>query len=287
MRYIDLHIHSTYSDGELTPTEVVLLAKKKGLAAISLTDHDTMAGVEEAMGQGKRNNIEVIPGIELSTVHNGITFHILGYGLSNNNPEMNNLLKTFQEGRRKRNLNIIAKLSNLGISVSPERLAKQGQGQIGRPHFARLLVECGAVKTFDQAFQRYLKDGGRAFAEWPKPSAKIAIDMITRAGGVAVLAHPGSIDPAFSKLETFIQELMDMGLTGLEAYYPNHSQGIITKLLEIGRKMDLFITGGSDFHFLSHANSKRGIPPKSFKVPYSLMHDLKARIRKQGTVNIT
>lgn len=280
IKRIDLHTHSNYSDGTLSPAALVDLAKKNNVAAIAVTDHDTMAGTSEAIGQGIKQGVEVIPGIEISAKHNDIAIHILGYGLDQDEPNLRQSLDKLQKARRTRNQAITAKLNNHGIELELAELRQLGKGQIGRPHFARLLVKKGVVKTVNAAFARFLKRGGSAYVECYKLPAAEAIQMIKNAGGLAVLAHPGSIDPTLATLPALLQSLKDNGLAGLELYYPTHSIKICKALKKIGEELDLLFCGGSDFHGDIRKDLPLGGSKKTGRVPYDVWVAMKEKLSR-------
>jgi 3',5'-nucleoside bisphosphate phosphatase len=248
MDLIDLHTHSNYSDGILSPTELIDLAKHSGLKAISLTDHDTMAGIDEASGRGSEQNIEVVPGVEISAVHEGQSVHVLAYN-PGPSPELQQLLSGLQQARLLRNRMIMANLNRLSISATLEDLARYSPvGQTGRPHIARLLKDMGVVKTVEQAFNRYLKKGGLAYEESTKFPVTEVTRTINNAGGLAVLAHPGHIEPRLTALPKLLRLLTPLGLAGLEVYHPSHSAQMIRELQKMATDHGLLQTGGSDFH---------------------------------------
>ncbi len=274
MGLIDLHIHSTYSDGTLTPRAIVDLAKKTGVRAIAITDHDTVAGVAEALEYGRKTGIEVIPGIEISSWLDRIPLHILGYRFRYQDEILHQRLHRLQEGRHIRNERILAKLNNLGIDLTMAELtACSGHGQAGRPHIAQLLVNRGTVPTLEQAFRRYLKRGAAAYAERFKYYVDEAITMIREAGGVAVLAHPATIDPSLAAIPGLLRELQQLGLRGVEVYYPTHSSQMVRKLKAMATELDLLITGGSDFHGNNRSKTSLGGTKKS-RVPHHILETL-------------
>lgn len=276
MELIDLHIHSTYSDGSLPPAALVTLAKDVGLEAIALTDHDTMAGTAEALELGLLQGIEVIAGIEISSWHQSTPMHILGYGLRYDDPLLALRLEKLQEGREVRNAKIIDNLNRLGIEVSLDELrVYSAYGQTGRPHIAELLVGKGVVASREKAFDRYLKRGAVAYEERFRYEATDAITMIREAGGVAVLAHPASLDPSLQKIPGLLRDLAEVGLEGIEVHYPTHSRKIITLLQGFAEKIGLLSTGGSDFH--GNGADLRTIE-KKLLVPYHLLSSLKKRL---------
>jgi hypothetical protein len=275
MDLIDLHIHSTYSDGILTPTELVDLASRIGLKAIALTDHDTMAGLPEALARGREQSIEVVPGVEISADHDGRSLHILAYR-PRENRELQEMMARLQQSRRSRNEQIIANLNRLGIAVTALELQPYSPtGQMGRPHIARLLVDRGVVKTADQAFGRYLKKGGLAYAESDKLSAIEVVRTIAGADGIAVLAHPIHADPGLTRLPPLLLALVPAGLAGLEVYYPSHSAAAVRELKQLAARHGLLLTGGSDFHGNSHSGASLGGIGNTLRISYELLAAMK------------
>jgi len=276
---IDLHTHSIYSDGSSTPAELIDLAVANGLRGIALTDHDTVEGVEEMLRLGKEAGITVLTGVEVSTTLRQYTLHILGYGIDPADPGLHQWLLPLQQGRDKRNQAIIGKLQQLGIAITAEEISRISCcGQTGRPHIARLLVEKGVVGSFDEAFRQYL---GRHKAAWEgrfSYSASETIDMIHRAGGLAVLAHPGTLDPEMRAQSMVIRELALRGLDGLELYYPTHSRKTLKKLKNIAANNNLIVTGGSDFHGVTRpTNRLAGDRVQPLCPPYSIIDAILAR----------
>jgi len=246
---IDLHIHSTFSDGTLSPGELIEKASAMGITALALTDHDTVAGVEIFKKLGRKNNLlRIISGVELSVWHDDLSIHLLGYGFDPKHPSLQAGLDTIQRAREVRNRGILEKLDSLGISISYDELDYLAQGQIGRPHFAKVLLEKGFVNCLDEAFGRYLGKKGKAYVARKKFPASQAIEIIKEAGGVTVLAHPGTLDPQYYSLPGLMSSLKKVGLDGLEVYHPSHSAYMANKLLSLGRKESLLLTCGTDYH---------------------------------------
>ncbi len=278
---IDLHIHSTYSDGVLKPTELVDLAKSQGLSAISITDHDTADGAGEAIQRGLEKGIEVISGIEISSWHGDTSMHILGYLFRSDDEQFNSRLQLLQQGRETRNIRIIENLNKLGITVELEELLQYSEyGQTGRPHIARLLVDKGIAKTVDLAFKYYLGRGAAAYAERFRFSARDAIAMIREAGGVAVLAHPSSLDPSLRSTPSLLKDLHKVGLNGVEVYYPSHSSKAVKALLKMAGDIGLLITGGSDFHGPERSVYKINKWVHKTNIPYDLVTAIKKNAKK-------
>lgn len=276
--FIDLHTHSTCSDGLLTPTALLTLAARRGLAAIALTDHDTVAGLDEALAHGTATGVEVISGIEISSGLNGVSLHILGYGFNHKHPGFLAFVEKLQQARRNRNQGILERLQALGISITSEELTQIAGDQIGRPHFARLLTKKGRAKNTQDAFSRYLKRGGPAFVEHVKPLADEVISRITEANGLAILAHPACSDPGLEKISALVAQLKDYGLAGLEAIYPTHSQKIYRFLQTLAAQHGLLLSGGTDYHGDTHSVTPLGGNTKTIRVPFQLLQDIRQRL---------
>lgn len=278
MEYIDLHTHSTCSDGSLTPTELVKEARLAGLAAIALTDHDTMAGIAEALSAGQKTGLEVISGVEASASHQGRPVHILGYGLDQSDRDLTLLLAELQRIRRDRNDRIIEKLAGQGLIINREELAATASGLIGRPHIARILVRQRAVFSIDHAFRKYLGKTGRTYVESARFPAEDVIRTITGAGGLAVLAHPATFAASPEQIATLVRDLKARGLGGIEAYYPGHPTNLCKQLLDLAGKLDLAVTGGSDFHGSVKPGIHIGGAPVMPPVPYRFLENLRERL---------
>ncbi|MCX5874708.1 MAG: PHP domain-containing protein [Deltaproteobacteria bacterium] len=276
--FIDLHTHSTCSDGLLTPTALLALAARRGLAAIALTDHDTVAGIPEALAHGRITGVEVLPGIEISSSLEGVSLHILGYGFNHEHPCFLAFLEKLQQARRNRNHGILERLQALGISITSEELTQIAGDQIGRPHFARLLAKKGRAKNTQDAFSRYLKHGGPAFVEHVKPQADEVISRITEANGLAILAHPACSDPGLEKIPAFVAQLKDYGLAGLEGIYPTHSKKVCRFLQTLAAQHNLLLSGGTDYHGDAHSVTPLGGNTKTIRVPFQLLDDIKQRL---------
>lgn len=245
---IDLHMHSTASDGQYTPEELVKLVKNAGIELMALTDHDSIAGVEEAQQVAHQNGICCIAGIELSIRHEQ-ELHMLGLGIDTHNERLSRFCEQLVRDRDTRADKIISYLEEFGLTVLRQEVeAKAGSNVIGRPHFAQVLLEKGYVSSIQEAFDRYLATEGFSKIERPKPSAKEGIHMIHEAGGIAVLAHPVSLKKSGADLEQEISELVKEGLDGIETYYSTHTEKQIQEYHELAKKYQLIETAGSDFH---------------------------------------
>ncbi|MDI9475910.1 MAG: PHP domain-containing protein [Natronincolaceae bacterium] len=246
MRFIDMHVHSTFSDGVYSPGKLVDYAVEKGLSGIAITDHDTVDGIEEAIKRaGIYKNFIVIPGVELSTEYNNEEIHILGYRIDYKMEYLLEILQRLQDSRSDRATKIINKLKKIGVKISYKDVTKiAGDGAIGRPHIAHSLVQKGYVQTIKEAFIRYLAKGAVAYVPKQKLTPISAINIIKKAGGFSVAAHPGLL-----KSETTLDYLIDIGIDGIEVYHSKHTTEQSERYLKLAEKHNLIITGGSDFHY--------------------------------------
>ncbi len=275
-KLIDLHIHSTASDGSLPPEDVVAYAKRKGAAAIALTDHDTVEGLESAMSAGKAQGLEVIPGLEISAQHPGGSMHILGYYIDPSDPHLNQELRRLQLARKERNPKIINKLQSLGFPIDYSQVQAIARGQIGRPHIAQSLLKIGAVSSLEEAFQKYLTRGAPAYVEKFRFTPFDSISMIIQAGGIPVLAHPFTLNcPSLRDLKSLMKKLKDDGLQGMEVLYPEHSSDQTRDYLSLVKELDLVYTGGSDFHGDLKKNVDLLTGKGDLKIPYRIVEALK------------
>ena len=278
MKYVDLHLHTTASDGVMSPSGIVRYAKAKELQAIAVTDHDTIEGLEEAVGEGKKIGFEVIPGIEISAEFSPGSMHLLGYFLDIHHPLLVEKLKYLQEARAARNPKIVEKLNRLGVRISYEDVVKaSGGGQVGRPHFAQVLLDKGYVRSIQEAFERFLKKGAPAYADKFRFKASEAINFINGANGIAVLAHPNTLGMnGNAGFEALLLQLVKEGLRGIEVYYPEHSPADVARYKLIAEKLDLVLTGGTDYHGIEGSELDIGIGRGGMRLPYSIVEQLKA-----------
>ncbi len=252
---IDLHIHSTASDGTFSPSGIIALAEKIKLGAISITDHDAIEGSKEAFSLDRPGPMEFLTGVEISVepppgfLCRG-SFHILGYGIRLDDNALNRTLQELRKAREDRNPRILEKLSGLGFNISmPDIEAKVGGGQIGRPHIARRMVEKGFAGDVDEAFGKYLAKGKPAYVDKRRLACGEGIRMISEAGGISVLAHPFLLKPYDNHdIKELLPVLKSMGLKGLEAHYTEHPPGMADYYARMAKRHGLVITGGSDFH---------------------------------------
>ena len=248
----DLHTHSTYSDGRLTPTELIERAARKGLEVIALTDHDCTDGIPEAQEAARQHpQLLLIPGVELSTDVPHSEVHVLGYFLRWQDTGFQSRLARFRRSRLQRGQRMLAKLKRLGIDLSWQRVQEiAGDGAIGRPHVALAMLEAGHISSLDEAFQRYIGRNRPAYVEREKLTPIEATRLLVSAGGLPVLAHPRQLQD----LHPLVVELKGAGLVGLETYYQDYDDQAVACLLEVARKHDLLPLGGSDFHGIGGAH---------------------------------
>ncbi|MHB8156296.1 MAG: PHP domain-containing protein [Desulfocucumaceae bacterium] len=240
----DLHVHTTASDGTDSPEEVVARAAAIGLAALAVADHDTLEGIRPAQEEGRRKKVEVIAAIELGTEYRGQEIHVLGYLIDLEDKELQAQLEYFRSNRRSRVTRMVNRLNRLGIPITRDRVLEiAGSGSVGRPHIARAMVETGMVDSVDKAFSWYIADGRPGFEPRVKCTPAQAVQIIIKAGGVPVLAHPG-----LSNSDGLILSLISEGLAGIEVYHPGHDPQICERYLQICKNNGLIATGGSDYH---------------------------------------
>lgn len=253
MGFVDLHTHTRASDGIHAPADNVKMAREAGLSAVAITDHDTIAGLAEAMEEGRRQGIGVVPGVEISTVENGQDIHILGYYFDLDDELFRERLEGLRATRNTRNEMMIARLRELGLDISMEELIAVSKehpvkdGTIGRAHMADLLVKKGYAESVRDAFDRYIGTGGQAYVNPPRITPFQAVDWIREAGGKAVIAHPGLYDD-----DALVARLIEYGVDGIEAYHSDHSPEMERKYAQWGARAGLVITAGSDFHGERH-----------------------------------
>jgi predicted metal-dependent phosphoesterase TrpH len=280
MEFVDLHSHSTASDGTFAPAEVVRLAAEAGLSGLALTDHDTVGGLAEAGAEAGRRGLAFLPGIEISAVPpspNG-TLHILGYGIDPANEVLANMARQLIEARDNRNPQIIAALQKLGIDITMEEALAQAQGGVlGRPHIAALLLKKGVVKSIKQAFDEYLGQGGRAYYDKERLAPGDAIGRIKAAGGVPVLAHPVQLRTTNdAELERTVKDLVDLGLEGIEVIHSDHGPAEVERYDGLARRYNLARSGGSDFHGTNKKDITLGTA-NGRRVPREWMDELMRR----------
>lgn len=278
---IDLHIHSTASDGTLSPIEILRLAHQLNLGAIAITDHDTMAGVKDALAQGIPPSLKFLTGVEISVLpppsfsYLG-SFHFLGYSIDPDNTLLKHTCSELQQARKNRNPRILKILNELGFNITLTQVQKEaGECQLGRPHIAQVMLKKGYVRSINEAFDRYLSQGKPAYVDKYRLDCAKAIEIILDAGGVPVLAHPFLVQTQNDKiLEDLVITLMEMGLQGLEVYYPEHSPEKTAHYAKIANRRRLLMTGGTDFHGSLKPEIQMGSGKGNLSIPYAIYEKL-------------
>ena len=278
---IDLHIHSTASDGSLTPADIIGHAQKLNLAAIAITDHDAVGGSKEALRIGIPPALHFLTGVEISAAHPPFfpgsgSFHILGYAIHLDDRDLNQALLKLRDARKNRNPEILKRLNKLGLPISLEEVRQEvGEVQLGRPHIAYAMVKRGFVASVNEAFEKYLGTAKPAYVDKERIECEQAINLIRAAGGIPVLAHPALLNIEDDRqLDALLQNLMKIGLAGIEVYYPGHSPRQIRQYAELARKYSLLMTGGTDFHGSITPEIKMGSGEGDLFVPYNLYEEL-------------
>jgi predicted metal-dependent phosphoesterase TrpH len=281
MKLVDLHLHSTCSDGLKAPAEVIRLAAEAGLAATALCDHDSVDGIAEAMDAGRRYGIELLTGVELSTAHGEFPdLHLLAYGFDPDDPELLAALRDCRDHRLDRSRRILQRINDKlrgegRPSLDPGRITTLAQGAVGRPHLGLLLMEKGYVGSMEEAFQRYLNPCNEPKRRLPTCEA---IPMVHRAGGVAVVAHPLLLTRDLETLERLFSDLIPCGLDGIEAYASSASNDESDRLVTLAVRLGLLVTGGSDFHGLDGGEIRIGSGKGNLRIPYRLVEELRKRL---------
>ena len=274
---VDLHTHSNCSDGSMSPSELVLHAAEKGLAAIALTDHDTVDGIKEAVAKGKECGIEVVPAIEFSARSKTLT-HILGFYIDEDNAQLKSVLTEIVDLRKERNEVTAKLLQLLGVDVALEEAAAIAPGGIiGRAHYAKLLMDKGYTSSVKESFDKYLAAGKPAYFTNQKLEAKCIIETIHAAGGVAFLAQPHQMKFG-DKLEDYVKELVSYGLDGMEGYYSEYDEKMQTEYQAMASRYGLALSGGTDFHgdMKPHISIGKGLG--NMAVPYSVLLNIKRMV---------
>ncbi len=275
--FADLHTHTTASDGVISPKDLVQLAKQANLRAVAITDHDAVFGIPEAIEAGKEIGIEVIPGIEISTIDKRQDIHVLGYYIEYRNADFLKKLADLQNVRKRRNEMMVEKLQSLGIDISLKEVKKKKSGEdgnIGRPHIAEVLLDKGYVSSMEEAFTKYLGKNGIAYVNPPRISPEEAVDIIKEYHGVPVLAHPGLYNDS-----ELVERLIRYGISGIEVFHPDHDEKLEKYYYDLAVKHKLLITGGSDFHGVRNGEIFHA-PLGGKKVGYDVVEKLKYLAKK-------
>lgn len=273
-RYIDLHTHSTRSDGSFLPSELILYADKLGLYAVALTDHDNIDGLIDAYETAKNLEIKFIPGIELSCDFES-ELHIVGLNIDYTNKDLISACEKFKDDRKKRNISKIKKLNDIGLDITLEEAKKYCPGDaLGRPHIAKALVDKGYATDLKDAFKKYLGKGKVGYSNEYRISYEEAISLIKNSGGTAILAHCHSLNMDNETFISFVKTLKDAGLDGLEGYYTQYTEEQSKFFINIAKKLDLKISGGSDFHGNMKPSVHLGTGFGNLKIEKELLNNL-------------
>lgn len=277
-KLIDLHVHSTASDGTCSPSELVKLAKAQGLSAFALTDHDSTDGLEEALRAAQDGSVEVIPGVELSTEYHNTEVHVVGLFIDWHCKPFANHLKNFRDCRDNRNIKMLERLQKEGFHITEQELHDAfGDCVMTRAHIARYLVDTGQVPELSVVFQKYIGNGCKCYVDRPKVSPTEAVNLIHQAGGIAVLAHPCLYKMEETELISMIESMCAVGLDGIEAVYSCNKGSDEAYYSSIAEKYHLAISGGSDFHGSNKPDIQLGTGKGNLQIPYALLLNLKAR----------
>ncbi len=278
MKTVDLHVHSTCSDGTLSPTELVAEAKALGLSAIALTDHDTVSGIPELLRAGEAYGVETIPGVELSTDYENNEIHVVGLFIDSANEALCAELQTFRDMRDNRNLYMIEKLQQEGFSITAEEIYRLSPDSVvARPHIARYLVETGQVADRQTVFDEYIGNGCRCYVERYKITPMRAVELIHEAGGLAILAHPCMYKKLTDlQMTAMVEKMVAVGLDAIEALYSRNQPGDEEKYRGFADKYRLLLSGGSDFHGANKPDIRLGSGMGNLAVPLELLLEMKA-----------
>lgn len=280
MRIIDMHVHTTASDGTFSPRAIVRLAEKVGLKAVAVTDHDTVGGITEAQKAAKHTNIEVIPGIEISVGETGST-HILGFYIDSGNPGLRGIIDILQQGRLKRNEEMIEKLRGLGYSLTLNDVKKlAASDNVGRLHIAQYIEQSGQAPDYRQFFKKYLSDGAEAYVHRKTVSEQEGIQAVLNAGGLPFLAHISYFNLPYNEIEVIVKRLISFGLKGIECYYSNYTKDDEEFCIYLCDKYGLLKSGGTDFHGNRRKGVYLGTGKGNMCVPYELLIPIKKAVGK-------
>jgi len=280
-KYVDLHTHSTHSDGSWTPAEIVQRAKRYELSAIAITDHDTISAIPEGIAEAAKNGIDYVPGIEISTHWCEGRMHILGYFIDYTSSAIAELTEKIQKARKDRVFNTCARLKEIGIDLPIELVFEiaNSADSIGRPHIANAMVKLGYVPTLQAAFNKYLAFGQPGYVMRWAPSPEDAIDIIHKARGIAVLAHCAVTEGCIGHID----KIRTMGIDGVEVFYPSHKPHQIEFLKKFANDNNLVVTGGSDCHGTVRGEPLLGI----YKVPFSIYENLCEYFKQKGMLQVS
>ena len=274
---IDLHTHTTFSDGSRTPTQLVEEAAAIGLTAVAVTDHDTVDGLPEALAAGERLGVEVVPGVEINLEHDRVTMDMLGYFLAGRpSDELQTELAELRAYRDERNARMVERLAEIGMPLDPADLAAAAEhGAVGRPHIGEAMVRRGYVSSISEAFELYLRRGAPAWVDRRRLALGTALRLLRASGALPVLAHPGIIRTDAAGLSHIVRDAARAGMAGIECYYPLHDEETVTACLALAEKYGLVATGGSDYHGTVKPKVRLGIGSGGAPVPDSVLSDLR------------
>lgn len=279
---IDLHTHTTASDGSLTPTELLHLAREVGLSAVAVTDHDTVAGLAEAKAAGREVGVEVVPGCELSVGEGSRSMHILGLFLPDEPTRLQESLDFVISARMGRNQKIVNKLNELGVDITLDEIKAEARGTVGRPHFAKVMLNKGVVTSMQEAFDVWIGNQGKAYIPRTRLTPAQGIEVLKAEGATPILAHPYLLGLKPLELDARVAELKDLGLEGIEVFYTEHSQAMTDQYKGLAKKYDLVVSGGSDFHGAPKPHISLGTGRGGLRVPDQVLTNLKAYRQAKG-----
>ncbi|HVP56851.1 MAG TPA: PHP domain-containing protein [bacterium] len=264
---VDLHVHTTFSDGDMTPEEMVREAQKRGLAGIGIADHDEIGGAAVAMEAAGSSGFEVVAAVELSTSDSKTDVHVLGFMIDLKNENLLSYLKLFRDARLRRGLDMVERLRGMGLALDPDLVLEIANGgSVGRPHVAEALLRSGFVESYEEAFRKYIGFDSPAYVPKYQLKPNLAFQLIAEAGGVGAIAHPGTL-----RRDDLITEFMTCGMRALEVFHPKHNERSVAHYQQLADKMGLVATGGSDTHGRRDGNLLLG----SCTVPYSTIDELR------------
>lgn len=285
MNTVDLHTHSTFSDGTFTPKELVSYGAKKGLSALALTDHDTLEGNDEAVFYGEKYGIEIIRGIEISTEYESTELHIVGLFMDNEREELISALKGLRESRKTRNIEMVQKLNEIGININYDEIAESAKGDvITRAHIAKEVIKKGYASSNNEVFDRYIGRDKPAYVKRTVLPWQDTLRLICESGGLPILAHPLLYRISQRRLEMILGELAKYGLAGIEAYYSTHSAAEIKFVKMLADKNRLKLSGGSDFHGENKPKLDLGTGYGNLQVPYEVLEGLKKELKARKSI---
>lgn len=280
MNTVDLHTHSTFSDGTFTPKELAAYGAKKGLSALALTDHDTLEGNEEAVFYGEKYGIEIIPGVEISTEYESTELHIVGLFTGNESKELESSLKKLRESRKTRNIEMVQKLNEIGININYDEIAESAKGDvITRAHIAKEVIKNGYASSNSEVFERYIGKDKPAYVKRNVLPWQDTLRLICESGGLPILAHPLLYRISQRRLEMILGELARYGLAGIEAYYATHTPSEVKYVKMLADKNRLKPSGGSDFHGDNKPKLDLGTGYGNLCVPKEVLDGLKKELK--------